>query len=313
MAKHHDFADDLTTSIEALEREIFVATGDAKIHFQIGVLLLGRYFRTGKAQLLWRAGVELNRAIAIQPEHARSHAMLGYANGLMDNGEERALACFREAHRLEPRNEIYEVYVLNLLQITGREDEALAGIKAAAPRHGVNLQSLRHELKKYQMPTDASTLILNGFINARNYFESSFHDEIESIINFLNRDRKRAVTKSENELCVKDQRELKRSFDASGVPKSARMLAERASTYGVGDDVCRPYLLSRLPRNKRVELIREVDKHAAAIHEWLDSFSSTLLPLEASAFMYLLVGVEEIRDQSSVRLACCLTHHLANH
>lgn len=291
-------AAEIATVIENLKQDSLAATCDPKLHYQIGVLLLGKYCWTGEKKVLQQARAELIRAIKIRPKHARSHAMLGYAYDLTSGGEERALKYFREAHRYNPRDKVYEVYLLTLLQGTGREQEALAGIKAAAPRHGVDIQSLRRDLKKSLVPTNVDTIILNGFFSARNYFESSVYDETESILNSLQPSRKHTKAATEFERCVEDQRELKRSFDASRVPEPIRALAVWASRYGVGDDVCRPYLLNRLSMKKRTELIGKVDRHSKAIQKWLDGFSNELMPSEAAAFMYLIIGVEEIRKQS---------------
>jgi hypothetical protein len=79
------------------------------------------------------------------------------------------------------------------------------------------------------------------------------------------------------------------------VPEPLRAVAVWASRYGVGDDHCRPLLLARLRRAERLQLIREVGEQADAIHAWLDSFGDGPMPTEAAAFMYLALGVEEIR------------------
>jgi hypothetical protein len=63
----------------------------------------------------------------------------------------------------------------------------------------------------------------------------------------------------------------------------------------VGDDVCRPFLLMRLPKARRAKLIRAVDAHADEIHAWLDGFPRGKMTEEAAAFLYLVEGVEEIR------------------
>jgi hypothetical protein len=75
-----------------------------------------------------------------------------------------------------------------------------------------------------------------------------------------------------------------------------RALAVWASRYGIGDDVCRPYLLKRLPKKQREQLVLAVDRSAAALHAWLDSFAEGRMTDEAAAFMYLAQGVEEIRN-----------------
>jgi hypothetical protein len=80
------------------------------------------------------------------------------------------------------------------------------------------------------------------------------------------------------------------------VPESVRALATWASRYGVGDDYCRPFLLKRLSKKQRMTLTRSVDENAQAIQAWLDSFGGAPMPAEAAAFLYLTIGMEEIRE-----------------
>jgi hypothetical protein len=63
----------------------------------------------------------------------------------------------------------------------------------------------------------------------------------------------------------------------------------------VGDDYCRPYLLKRLTKKQRTELVRAVDRHAKAMDAWLDTFPEGKMTAEAAAFMYLASGADEIR------------------
>jgi tetratricopeptide (TPR) repeat protein len=249
------------------------------------VQLVSLYYWTRKARLLKLAREQL---IDLRPKQARSHALLGHVYDL-EGKTEAALACFREARRLKPADRTYEVYVLTLLEESGAEKEALAGIRAAAPRHGVDLRALRGEIT-------AAGILLSGFIRARNFFKSSLEDEAERILNALKPGRARAQTQAERKRCAADQRELRKSFDASRVPSPLRTLSKWASRYGVGDDACRPYLLRRLPKKQRTALIRGVDARAQAIQDWLDSFGKRPMPAEAAAFMYLALGVEEMRE-----------------
>jgi tetratricopeptide (TPR) repeat protein len=299
MTRSRHPVDDIADGIKILERKISTGTPAqrASSRYQLAVLLLSKYGWTYEAKLLSQAREQLNRAIEIRPKHARTHGALGYAYDLSESGAERALACFREAHRLNPRDREYDVYVLTLLRETGREQEALAEIEVAAPRHGVDLHALRRDLAEAGMPSDAGAL-LGGFIHARNFFKSSLSDEADRTLNALQPGRARREAVAQRRRCIEDQRELERSFDASRVPESVRALASWASRYGIGDDVCRPYLLGRLGKKQRATLIREVDERAQPIQAWLDSFGGGLMPTEAAAFMYLTIGVEEIREQS---------------
>jgi tetratricopeptide (TPR) repeat protein len=281
---------------ETLERKVSASATDAASRYQLAVLLLQEYETTHEQDLLDRAREYSSRAIEIRPSHARSHAMLAYTHDLTDGGAEQALQCFREARRLDPVDKVIDVYVLTLLADLEREEEALAGIETAAARHDVDVHELRGQLTAAGFPSDAGSLVMNGFIHARNFFRSSLWDEAEKIRNSLERGRKRRHAQAERERCSEDQRELERSFDASLVPEEIRPLAVWASRYGVGDDYCRPMLLGRLSKAERARLISEVDENAAAIYAWLDSFGDTLMPAEPAAFLYLSLGVEEIRE-----------------
>ena len=160
--------DDIADGIKTLERKISTGTPAqrASSRYQLAVLLLSKYSWTYEAKLLSQAREQLNRVIEIRPKHARFHGALGYAYDLSESGAERALACFREAHRLNPRDGGYDVYVLTLLQETGREQEALAEIEAAAPRHGVDLHALRRDLAEAGMPSDAGALSVDSSMRA---------------------------------------------------------------------------------------------------------------------------------------------------
>jgi len=282
----------------ALEQKLRADEDDAVALYQLGVLLIEDYdwLDDERPVLLDRAAAHLTRAVRLRPSHAASHAALGYAHDLAADGAEAALACFREAHRLKPRDRVYDVYVLTLLAVTGREQEAIAGIEAAAPVHDANLTTLRRELIAAGMPADADNLLHNGFIRARNFFKSSLMDEAERIRNRLEPGRARRESIAERKRCAEDQQELEKAFDVSRVPAALRALAAWASRYGVGDDACRPLLLGKLSRARRAKLIRDVDEHAGAIQAWLDSFGQRPMSTEAAAFMYLAQGVEEIRD-----------------
>jgi hypothetical protein len=199
---------------------------------------------------------------------------------------------------LNPQDKECDVYVLTLLEETGRSDEALAGIEDAAPRHEVILHALRSELTAAGMPVDARTLLLNGFIHARNFFRSSLAVEAERILNALEPGRAGRQAAAERKRCAEHEQQLALTFDASRVPESMRALAPWASRYGVGDDYCRPFLLGRLSKKERTALTDEIDAHAHAIQAWLDSFDGESMSPEAAAFMYLALGVEEFREQS---------------
>jgi hypothetical protein len=263
--------------------------------YEQAILLLDLQEPSGRRKRLLQARRHLERAIARRPKHAPSHAALGFTNDHLGRRQEQALACFREALRLAPRDRISEVYVLRLLADLGREKEALAGIKAAAKRHELDLAKLRRALAGAGFRADASTLLMNGFIHSRNFMRSAIADKAKRIRDARAPGRAQRRAEAERKACREDQKALARRFDASRVPATIRVLAPWASRYGVGDDVCRPFLLKNLTRAQRAELIRAVDAHAGEIHAWLDGFPSGKMTTEAEAFLYLAEGVEEIR------------------
>ena len=289
---------DVAHCMEILKRRIAADADDAASRYRLAVLLLDEYRRTDEKELLSHAREHLAHAVVVRPKDARSHAALGYTYDLTEGGAEPALASFREARRLNPQDREYDVYFLTLLELTGRQTEALAEIEAAAPRHNVNLDALRRALTAAGMPTDANSLLLNGFIHARNFFRSSLEDEAERTLNALEPSRARSEAAAERKRCAEDQQQLARTFDASRVPESLRALATWARRYGIGDDYCRRFLLRRLSNKQRTALTHEIDGHARAIQAWLDSFAGALMPPEAEAFMHLALGVEEIREPS---------------
>jgi len=160
-------------------------------HYEEAILLLDAPMPTGYRQRLTEARRHLEVAVQATPKHAPSHAALGYTNDHLGRRDEQALACFREALRLKPSDRIAEVYVLTLLADMGREKEALAGIKFAAPRHKLDLAKLKRELAAVKFPTDAYHLLMNGFIHARNFMRSRISDEAERIRNKRAPGRKR--------------------------------------------------------------------------------------------------------------------------
>jgi tetratricopeptide (TPR) repeat protein len=289
------------SGIALLEQRIADDPGDAKAHYQLAVLLLAtwdlRAFDSGDVDgVLARAERLLSRAIDLDPKHAPAHATLGFTfhqRGTL----ELALASFLMVRRLNPKDEIVDVYVPTILVEMQRDAEALVELSDVARRQKVDLPALRAKLAKVAFPTDARTLLKNGFIHARNFFWSRLTKEAERIQNSLDRDRKARVAKGARDECRGHQRDLKQGFDTSRVPASIRALAPAASRYGVGDDVCRPLLMKKIPRKDRAKLIEQVDKLAARIDDWLRAFPEAQMSHEAAAFMYLMEGVEEMRSR----------------
>jgi tetratricopeptide (TPR) repeat protein len=288
------------SGIQILERRIVENADDARAHYQLAVLLLATRdlyapILPDAEGVLARAEKLLRRAIELDPKHALSHAKLGYTYHQRGDRLEQALASFQKARELDPKNAIVDVYVPTILVEMYKEPDALAELTAVARRRKVNLAQLRKKLRKVGFPVDARTLLTNGFIRARNFLWSATMNEAERIQNSLDRGRKQRVAKEELDECMEHQRELKRGFDASRVPPAIRSLASAASRFGVGDDVCRPILMKRIPKQQLGKLIRDSDKLARKVDEWLNTFPEGQMSAEAAAFMYLLNGIDEIR------------------
>ena len=288
-------------SVKGLERRISTNPDDATAQYQLAVLLLATrdlyaFHSPDDSPVLARAEELLSRAIEIDPANARAHAMLGFTYHQLEDRLERALASFKVARKLDPKDKVVDVYVPTILVAMEKESEALKELTAVARRQGVNLVKLRKDLAEAKFPADAVTLLTNGFISARNYFWSEMMDEAESIRNSLERGRKRRVAREELDTCRTHQRELKERFDPSKVPASIKSLAAAASRYGIGDDPCRALIMKKIPRKTRERLIEQADRLAEETDKWLDSFGSgDKMTTEAAAFMYLLEGIEEIR------------------
>jgi tetratricopeptide (TPR) repeat protein len=287
------------SGIQILERRIAEKPSDARVHYQLAVLLLAtrdlHAFHTPDAEgVLTRAEKLLIRAIELDPEHALSYAKLGFTYHQLGRLEQ-ALASFQTARELDPKDATVDVYVPTILVEMYREPEAMAELTAVARRRKVNLAKLRKALANVGFPADARTILANGFIRARNFSWSAMMDEAERIRNSLDRGRKQRLAREELGECMEHQRELKRAFDASRVPPALRSLASAASRFGVGDDVCRPILMKRIQKKQRERLIRDSDKLARKVDEWLNTFPEGQMSTEAAAFMYLLNGIDEIR------------------
>ena len=285
----------LLAAMASLERRIADEPEDADALYRLALLRLDEYIWAKGREQLRQARDALRRAVSLRPGHAPSQAALGYVNDhLGARNAKQALECMREARRLNPRDKIYEIYLITLLHEAGHEEEALAEVKAAAPRHGVDLKALQGELAAAGAKPDMDGL-LQGFIRPRNFLKSRLGDEAERVLSRPQPGRAQREAVAQHTRCAEDQRDLARRFRAARVPVDLRALSVWASKYGIGDDVCRPYLMKRLQKKQREQLVRLVDQHASALHAWLDSFAEGGMTDEAAAFMYLAQGVEEIR------------------
>jgi len=257
---------------------------------------LDRYLHDLVDEALPEAVAAFRSAASLDPGNVRYWAALGFALDSAGESEE-ARTALRLAHRLDPNDDVIEVFVLTLLSETGPEGEASASVDDTAARMGIELEPLRRELAEAGFPVDSSSLLGNGFLHARNFLRSRVEDEIDE----SQRRRSRLTSPapgSEAELkeCAELQREIEFEFELSQVPHDLRSVAPWAMRLGVGDDVCRSRLMNALFEVERAELLAVIKEHAAAVHAWLDGFRGDPMPIEAAACMYLLLAVEESEE-----------------
>ena len=292
--------DTIDPAIAILERRVATNSGDGDTLHQLAVLLLAPgaesyYYRRGA--VLRRARKVLSRAIELAPGRWDRHALLGFVLTHRRQDHPKALESFQEALRLNPGNKVLQVFIPELLTEMGRENEAKEAIGRAARLQRINLNRHRAALRKAGLPANAENL-LQAFIRPRNFFVSDLWRDAEKLRRKILPAAHREAVKAGREDCLRRQRELRASFDASRVPVMLRGLAPAAARYGVGDDVCRPLLMKRMSRQTRVRLVRRVQALAEPIAQWLDSYATGRMSDEAVAFMYLLEGIDEIESRS---------------
>ena len=83
-------------------------------------------------------------------------------------------------------------------------------------------------------------------------------------------------------------------LDPDQVPESLHDLLPLAAKWGIGDDIIRSDLHSKVGEDEKRELQDALKGRSAAISRWLDSFGTDPMSAEAGAFMYMLLGVEEL-------------------
>jgi hypothetical protein len=101
--------------------------------------------------------------------------------------------------------------------------------------------------------------------------------------------------KSEGEFCEEERQLAMVDFNLQQVPKPLQKLVPLARQYGVGDDPCRAYFLSKISKQNRKRILQEVEPHFDAIDRWIKTFEAGRLPPEAVAFFWLLEAIEEMR------------------
>ena len=309
------------TEIEILERRIADNAEDAESIYQLAVLLedqrtspslsghtrqeeaiarlasvLARDFHIDEAcrKTLTRIRTLLTRVITLQPKHAKAYAQLGHTFVMLSE-HEQALAMFRLSRTLDAKRACVDVYVAEMLATLQRDSEFATEIEALAKRQKVSLKTHRAALAKLPFK-ETPDFMLQAFIQPGTHFASELANEAEGIRNSLVKGRKQKLAKLAKDDCGARQKQLKKEFKVTRVPKELRSLAAAASKYGIGDDVCRPMIMKKVPKATRARLIKAVDKLAPKVNAWLDSFGGgENMSVEAAAYMYLYEAIEEIR------------------
>lgn len=272
-------------------------TTGAEAHFNRGLGELHRYLFYFEETALPRAVDAFRLATTLDTDQAAYWAALGFALDASDLPDE-AMIVLRRANEIDPEDEEVEVFVLTLLSELGPEPEAMAAVEALAKRKGVDLDLLRQELANADMSINARAFLMNGFLRARNFLRSTLEDAIERSHGKSSPEEYARQTEADLQECFEMQEELQKDFDAGRVPNVLHDVGPWAVRLGVGDDVCRSTLFERLTSDERSTLFSVIDKHASSINSWLDMLEGKPMTIEAAAFMYLLLGVEETNFQA---------------
>jgi hypothetical protein len=83
-------------------------------------------------------------------------------------------------------------------------------------------------------------------------------------------------------------------LDPEAVPQHLRDLLPMATKWGIGDDVIRDDFQEKASEEEKLELQRLLNGKGQAINDWLDSFGNNLMSDEAAAFMYMMLGLDEM-------------------
>ena len=101
--------------------------------------------------------------------------------------------------------------------------------------------------------------------------------------------------KTERQWCEDERDRTMSGLDESAVPDSLRGLLPLARRYGVGDDPCRAYFISRTPKREQRQHLELAKPHLDDMQRWVATYRPESLPPEAAAFFWLLEALEEMR------------------
>ncbi len=202
-----------------------------------------------------------------------------------------AEASIRRALRIDTTNGVYLRLLLACLLAQEKETLASRWLRKLADLEGVDLSSLKAELRKVDFPTDTYTLMQNAFPNAVGWFESTLWDEIEQTQ--LGEPSKSFI---DAEIMVEIKKFRIEKMDARKVPRDFRSLIPIVMMWGIGDDVARGTFVQRATKSQKCQVRQALpDKVRRCINDWLDGFGDgSTMTDEAAAFLYLLLAYEQL-------------------
>lgn len=275
--------------LEVLRREVRAHPEDPDALYRLAVILMDpASLRRPTKKHRDRARELLSRAVQLRRSFAEAHALLAYVMLELDDPE-AALSSLRRAVDLCPSSEEYQDFLLESLDRAGRNRALQTQLVRTAGARGVDLSSLRAELRAAGLPTNASTVRLNAFPAGEMHFVSSLADAAEAVEREYSPD-----ASSDAELAQAARRAVK--IDARRVPTDLRPFIALAKKWGISDDADRGSLVDRASVDERAELRKGLPLRVRRrINDWIDSFpDASKMTAEASHFMYLLEAYDEM-------------------
>ena len=84
------------------------------------------------------------------------------------------------------------------------------------------------------------------------------------------------------------------TLNPQNVPVNFRDLVPFAAKWGIGDDEYRSEMEAKASDQDKQELQQALKGRAKEINNWLDTFGKGKMTPEAAAFMYMMIGVDEM-------------------
>ena len=187
-----------------------------------------------------------------------------------------------------------------------RYDEALAALDQAerlAPDHRI---ALAYRYEAFLMKGDSAAIERrvkkvfgprwsNQLTRAREEHDAQIRRHAWRARTATEGERFTRFLKTERQWCEEERDRTLGALDETAVPESFRALIPLARRYGVGDDPCRAYFISRTTKAEQKRHLAQSAPHLDTIQEWVDTYRPEAMPPEAAAFFWLLEALEEMR------------------